>query len=175
MGLASIFGPMLAGCEEKELPDLVNNTPSDITAVVNGTDWKATPGTYRLGTRVINNGASAFVGSGDTLTVMGVQVQGSDTTAIVLSVKLRTDRVGTYRFRSNATGDGKAYFVRGLSAAALQETKKKYNGGITNGELQVTQFDAANYKVTGNFAFSMSASGETTYTVVAGKIQNITF
>ncbi|MCC9165476.1 hypothetical protein [Pontibacter harenae] len=173
--LSVICGLMLFGCDKDEAPDFVNSTPSSMTAVVNGADWKATSGNYKLGTRVINNGASAFLGSSDTLTIIGVQVQGTDTTAIVLSVKLTTDRVGSYRFRSNATSNGNAYFVHGFSTAALQETKEKYNGGITNGELRITQYDAANYRVTGDFAFSMSASGETTYTAVAGKIQNVTF
>lgn len=173
--LSVLCGLMLSGCEKDALPDPVNSTQANMTAVVNGADWEATNGNYRLGTRVINNGASAFVGTGDTLTIIGVQVQGTDTTAIVLSVKLNAKREGAYRFRSGASGDGKAYFVRGLSEAALQETKEKYDGGITNGELRISQYDAINYRVSGNFGFSMSASGETTYTAVAGEIQDVTF
>ncbi|RDV15076.1 hypothetical protein DXT99_10395 [Pontibacter diazotrophicus] len=165
----------LVGCSKDEIPDPVSSTSSGISAVVNGVNWEASSGNYKLGSRTITNGADAFVGTGDTLTIIGVQVQDGDTTAIMLSVKLSADRVGSYRLRGGTSGDGTAYFLDGVSEAALQETKEKYSGGITNGELQITQYDAANYSVSGNFGFSMSATGETTYTVIAGEIENVTF
>ncbi|GAB3533590.1 hypothetical protein GCM10027443_19280 [Pontibacter brevis] len=172
----TVFGSLvLAGCSKDEFPDPVNSTSSGISAVVNGVKWGASNGNFKLGSRTITNGADAFIGTGDTLTIIGVQVLDGDTTAIMLSVKLRTDRVGSYRLRSGTAGDGKAYFLNGVSEAALQETKEKYSGGITNGELQISQYDATNYSVSGNFGFSMSATGETTYTVVAGEIENVTF
>jgi hypothetical protein len=172
--LASLF--VLSGCSDDEVvPTPGGSTQSGMTAVVNGADWASSGGSFRLGTRVISRGASAFVGAGDTLTIIGVQVQGTDTTAIVLSVKLNVDKVGSYKLRSGASGDGKAYFLTGLSVGAFQDIKGKYDGGTTNGELRISRFDAANYSVSGSFGFSMAASGETTYTVVAGELENIPF
>lgn len=175
-GLVSI-GLGLSGCSDDDIPNPApgGNTQKSMSAVVNGIDWEASGGNYRLGSRVISNGASAFVETGDTLTIIGVQVQGTDTTAILLSIKLDADKVGSYRLRSGTSGDGKAYFLNGLSEASLRETKEKYDGGITNGELRVSQYDVANYRVSGSFGFSMAATGETTYTVVAGEIANVTF
>jgi hypothetical protein len=167
---------MMAGCSDDDMPDPGSgHTQSGITAVVNGADWASSRGNFKLGTQTVTNGASAFVGAGDTLTIIGVQVQGTDTTAILLSVKLNADKVGSYRLRSGAAGDGKAYFLTDFSEAALQETKAKYDIGITNGELRISKYDAANYSISGNFGFSMAATGETTYTVIAGEIENVTF
>jgi hypothetical protein len=174
--LSVCAGLVMSGCSDDDVPDPgIGNTKSGITAVVNGADWASSQGNFKLGTKTVTNGASAFVGAGDTLTIIGVQVQGTDTTAIVLSVKLNSDKVGSYKLRSGATGDGKAYFLTDFSEAALQETKEKYDIGITNGELRISEYDAANYSISGDFGFSMAATGETTYTIIAGKIENVTF
>lgn len=174
--LPLLGGVALFGCDSDDAPDPVVTIQSGMSAVVNGADWKASNGNYKLGSRTINEGASAFVGTGDTLTIIGVQVQGTDTTAIILSVKLNAKKVGSYRLRSGGAGEGVAYFLPdGIAANALQATKENYNSGITNGELRIAEYDSVNYNVSGNFGFSMSASGETTYTVVAGKIENVTF
>lgn len=147
-----------------------------ITAVVNGTDWASTNGSYKVGTRTIANGASAFIGAGDTLTIVGVQVQGADTTAILLKVKLSADKLGTYKIRSAGSSDGaRAYYLKGLSASAISTTMQNYGSGITNGNLRISEYDLANSSVSGDFSFSMAASGQTTYTVVAGAIQNVAF
>ena len=128
-----------------------------------------------MGSRTVSNGASAFTESGDTLTIIGVQVQGTDTTAIVLSVKLDEDQVGTYQLGSGTAAKGMAYFLTRISNGALQETKARYEGGVNNGELQITEYNAVAHSVSGSFGFSMSVPGETTYTVVAGKIEDVTF
>ncbi|WP_345158980.1 DUF6252 family protein [Pontibacter saemangeumensis] len=165
----------LSGCSDNDAPTPVSTEQSGITAVANGADWASSKGNFKLGTRTVTNGASAYVGAGDTLTIIGVQVQGADTTAIVLSVKLEAEKVGSYRLGNGTTAEGTAYYLTRISGDALQETKETYNGGITNGELRITEYDASDYKVSGDFGFSMSAPGETTYTVVAGKIENVTF
>lgn len=166
---------VLSGCSDDGVPDPVSTEQGGITAVANGADWESSNGNYKLGTRTVSNGASAYVGAGDTLTIIGVQVQGTDTTAIVLSVKLSAEKVGSYPLRNGTAGKGNAYFLTGISGNALQETKERYNAGVTNGNLQITEYDPANYSVSGNFGFSMSATGDTTHTVVAGKIENVTF
>lgn len=180
--LPLLGGALLFGCDSDDIPDPVNIEQSGMSAVVNGENWNASNGNYKLGSRTITDGASAFLGTGDTLTIIGVQVVGTDTTAIMLSVKLDADvklkdgKVGTYRLRSGTSGEGKAYFFpNGISANALQGTREKYNAGITNGELRITEYDAVKREVSGDFGYSMSASGETTYTVIAGKIENVTF
>ena len=181
--ILSFFSALaLVGCSKDDIPDPTSTTQSNMSAVVNGENWNASSGNYKLGSRTITDGASAFYGTGDTLTVIGVQAIGTDTTAIMISVKLdanvklKDGNVGIYRIRSGTSGDGKAYFFpNGISANALQDTREKYNTGITNGELRITEYDAVNKKVSGDFGFSMSASGETTYTVIAGKIENVTF
>lgn len=167
---------VLSGCSDNDVPDPVVSIKGGITAVVNGSSWAASQGNYKLGNRTVTDGASAFVGNGDTLTIVGVQVQGTDTTAIMLSVKLKTDRVGTYRLGTGTAGDGNAFFFPdGISGSDLRETKERYSTGITNGELQITQYDLGEYRVSGNFGFSMSATGETTYTVISGNVDNVTF
>lgn len=166
----------LSGCSDDDIPDPVGSTEGGITAVVNGANWSSSQGNYKLGNRTITDGASAFVSTGDTLTIVGVQVQGTDTTAIMLSVKLKADKVGSYQLRTGTAGDGKAYFFPdGISANDLRETREQYSTGITNGELQISKYDLGEYRVSGNFGFSMSATGETTYTVIAGEIENVTF
>ena len=172
----SVFaGSAMSACSDSDAPTPVITEQRGITAVANGTDWAASSGNYKLGTRTVTNGASAYIGAGDTLTIIGVQVQGADTTAIVLSVKLGEGKVGSYRLGNGTAAKGTAYYLTHISGDALQETKEAYNGGITNGELRITEYDAADYNVSGDFGFSMSAPGETTYTVVAGKIENVTF
>lgn len=166
---------VLAGCSDKDLPEPSGSTKGGITAVVNGVDWESSSGSYKLGLRTIPGGANAFVDVGDTLTIIGVQVQGIDTTAIMLSVKLTAGKVGSYRFRSGTTGNTKAYFFTGVSDNDLEDTKEKYNAGITNGELRITEYDPTNSSISGDFGFSMSATDEITYTIVAGKIENVTF
>lgn len=166
---------LLAGCSDNEVPDPAPSTQGSITAVVNGAAWASSEGNYKLGARTITKGASAFVGTGDTLTIIGVQVQGTDTTAVLLSVKLSADRVGSYTIRNSPDGRANGYFLTKITGNALKETKERYSAGIMNGELQITDYDASNYKVSGNFGFSISSTGETTYTIVAGKIENVTF
>ncbi|MHA6246761.1 hypothetical protein ACXYMU_02405 [Pontibacter sp. CAU 1760] len=157
-------------------PTPAGKEESRITAVVNGTDWASTKGSFKLGTRTITDGASAFAGAGDTLTIVGVQVQGADTTAILLKVKLSADKVGTYKIRSAGSSDGaRAYYLNGLSAGAINTAVQNYGSGITNGNLRISEYDVANSSVSGDFSFSMAASGQTTYTVVAGAIQNVAF
>ncbi|PRY16353.1 hypothetical protein CLV24_101198 [Pontibacter ummariensis] len=173
--LPILCGLFLAACGDDDMPDPTVVTTSGMSAVVNGADWSSSNGNFKLGNRTITDGASAFVGSGDTLTIIGVQALPTDTTAIMLSVKLSPEKVGTYQLRSGTAGQGKAYFLTKVSGNALAETKEKYGAGITNGNLRITSYDAANYSVSGDFAFSMSATGETTYTVVAGEIDNVTF
>ncbi|MFD3000166.1 hypothetical protein ACFS7Z_07325 [Pontibacter toksunensis] len=174
--LPLLGGVVLFGCDGDDAPDPVVANSSGMSAVVNGVDWKASNGNFKLGSRTITEGTSAFVGTGDTLTIVGVQVQGTDTSAIILSVKLKPKKIGSYRLRSGGTGEGIAYFLPdGIAANALKETKGNYNGGIINGELQIAAYDSINYNVSGNFGFSMSAPGETTYTIIAGKIENVTF
>lgn len=169
-------GWSLSGCSDEDVPTPTSgNTSGSVTAVVNGAAWESSDGNYRIGTKVVPNGAMAYVGPGDTLTLMGVQVSGADTTAIVMSVKLTAKKIGSYKIRSGSGGDGNAYFLRSISGNALQQTKEQYRGGVTNGDLQITKYDLTNYSVTGNFGFSMSATGETTYTVIAGRIDNVTF
>ncbi|MCJ8164040.1 hypothetical protein MKJ04_04245 [Pontibacter sp. E15-1] len=167
---------LLLGCDPDPVPQPTGSGASGITAIVNGAEWASSEGRFSVGTRTVTNGASAFVGTGDTLTVIGVQVQGTDTTAIRLSVKLNAKKAGSYPIRSKSSGQGTAYFYpAGISASALQQTRQSYATGITNGELIISTYDSVNYSVSGNFGFSMSADGNTTYTIVAGKIQNITF
>lgn len=167
---------VLPGCgDDKDFPDPAGSAPGSITATVNGAAWESSEGNYRVGTRAISNGASAFVGPADTLTIIGVSVQGTDTTAIVLSVKLSNEKIGSYPLRSGTAGRGNAYFLTNISGNALQETKERYDDGITNGELRITDYDPTYSRVSGNFGFSMSATGETTYTVIAGNIDNVTF
>lgn len=174
--LPVLFTLLLSGCSDKDVPTPVNSSQSSMTAIVNSASWESSNGNYKLGARTITDGASAFVSTEDTLTVIGVQVQGSDTTALMLSVKMNPKKVGSYRIRSGASGDGKAYFFpNGIPPNALQETRENYSTGITNGELQIVQYDSINYSVSGNFGFSMSAPGEMTYTIISGSIDNVTF
>lgn len=175
--LAAFAGLLvLPGCSnDDDAPTPASTAQSSITAKVNSANWASSKGSFKLGTRTVSNGASAFTESGDTLTIIGVQVQGTDTTAIVLSVKLDEDKVGTYRLGSGTAAKGTAYYLTRISDDALQETKARYEGGVNNGELQITEYNAAAYSVSGSFGFSMSVPGETTYTVVAGKIENVTF
>ncbi|WP_161888913.1 DUF6252 family protein [Pontibacter russatus] len=175
--LAAFTGLLvLPGCSsDDDAPTPASTAQSSITAKVNNADWASSKGSFKLGTRTVSNGASAFTEPGDTLTIIGVQVQGADTTAIVLSVKLDEDKVGTYRLGGGTDAKGKGYFLTRISNGALEETKARYEGGISNGELQITEYNAADYSVSGSFGFSMSVPEETTYTVVAGKIEDVTF
>ena len=169
---------VLPGCSsDDDAPTPASAAQSSITAKVNSADWASSKGSFKLGTRTVSNGASAFTESGDTLTIIGVQVEGTDTTAIVLSVKLDEDQVGTYQLGSGTgtAAKGTAYYLTRISNGALEETKARYEGGISNGELQITEYNAADYSVSGSFGFSMSVPEETTYTVVAGKIEDVTF
>ncbi len=163
------------GCGEDRAPEPSGMEASSMTAVVNGADWASSNGNFKLGARTVTGGASAFVSAGDTLTLIGVQVQGADTTAIQLQVKMTAEKVGVYKIRSGTSGEARAYYFKGLSAGARRATMENYGGGITNGNLRISEYDKANYRVSGDFAFSMAASGQTTYTVVAGKIQNVGF
>jgi hypothetical protein len=166
---------LLTHCKDKDTPNPSGNTPTGaVTAIVNNIDWASSSGNYQLNQLTITNGVGAIIRN-DSLMLGAVQLK-SDTSAILVIVKLSPQRLGSYKISNGSESQGVAYYFSSLQPATVANAiANYYNNGIINGYVNITAYDATVQKLIGTFNFSISAPGSTTYTVVDGKIDNVIF
>lgn len=176
--LLSILTLGILGCGKDDDIDPTAGSviKSAVTAVVNGNTWSASKGNFIVNGKNVNGGVNVAISTSDTLSITAVQVQNNDTTAMVINVKVNPQRLGSYKIGNGPNTLGFALFLPRLDQQTYKSTLIKYlNNGIVNGSVSITAYDAINRRLSGNFGFSIASPNETTYTVVNGLLDNVSF
>lgn len=184
MVLATGF-TFLASCKK----DSTNTTTTPtgtaglITCKVNGTAWKSLPySNYYVSGTDTTFGSSATLKSG-ILNITGVQINGNDTSSILMVFVLTPNKTGTYKGTLDPTVYEGASFLPGKDPLTGKYVRPSGTtialmaGAYTsNYSVTITKIDEVNKKVSGIFSITHVPSNPamtTTYTVTEGAFEDV--
>lgn len=160
-----------SSCKDEETtPSTTTTAKTDVfTCKVNGTAWESNPRSTMVPfLDTIMQSVSAYVDA-DTMSIMAFKTTSTDSTMIMMSVLLKTPRVGTYTMTGT---DYNIYYFTGIDFTTFLNTFFGYTASST---LNITKFDATNKKISGTFNTTMtSTTGAPTITVTDGAFNDVT-
>ena len=175
----------LASCKKDSTS--TGSTPTGtsglITCKVNGVAWKSMPySTYFVAGPDTTRGSSASISAG-MINITGVQINGTDTSSIMMAFVLTPNKTGTYKGTLDPTVFEGASFLPGKdplsgkyvrpSGTTLMIMAGAYTSNYT---VTITKIDEVNKKVSGIFSMTHVPSNPaitTTYTVTEGTFEDV--
>ena len=163
---------LMTSCKKTDETTPTTNTPAKtdyVSMTVNGSAWESDARTKSIdffGTQTPSILASL---EADTLTLFAYRTSASDSSMVWLGATLNANRVGTY------TLDGTDNYVAYTNGSDFTTAFLKlfsYDG--FTGTLNITEFDAVNKTITGNFTANMtSTQGAPAIAMASGVINKV--
>jgi len=160
-----------SSCKEKEeeKPSTTTTTKTGIfSCKVDGKDWESNERSVMSQFMDTTLNSVSAEAEADTLAMMGIRTNGTDTSILLFNVLLQTPRTTTY----NMTGvDYNIFYIKGNSLTAFLSTLFGYTA---TSSLTITKYDAANHKISGTFNTTMVSTGTApTITVSNGTFTDV--
>lgn len=189
---AALFGLIFQQACKKKTTDDDNSTPTDqqvkglIYGSVNGKAWNSDPTTkkyvvsYKDSFFSFNENIFGTEGSifGDTLTLSGARVLGTDSSQLQMDIVLTSGKVGNYTLGTypvKNAGKAFAYYYNKLGTAASKVCRTGYN---YSGSINITSFKDSTGQISGTYNITMtpknSGNSKTpAYTVTNGRFTDV--
>jgi hypothetical protein len=158
-----------SSCKKKDNPPPSNPTSgAKVTCVINGKTWSSKSANEKINMQdSFMYGVNATM-EADTLGMTAISVDGADTSWLLISGTLNSNKLGTYTQEDVAA----IYFP---SFKAEDILNVFFNYTVTS-SVTITKYDATKKTISGTFNITMTpTSSGTTYTINTGKFDDIPF